>query len=295
MDILRKKIEFITSDWDRLLLVLLFFALPFERIPSLNLFGVTWRISVFVGVAIIIRTLYLLYLKKISFRIITPYKVLALFVLWIFLLIPEAINYKRAIYGVFFDSYVIALAISISLIYKKKYLQPILLSLLSGAVFVSIFGIYQYFGDSFGLPIKYTGLREAYTGELFGFPRVHAASLEPLYFASYLLLPLCLAGAMVISGTSLYKIPRKAVVVIFSLYTLLLLLTLSRGGIYGFIATALLMIGIASYKKITKVKDIAIFVASIIVGFVLSFILINYLNHSALQSFTAKRLSLIHI
>jgi len=58
--------------------------------------------------------------------------------------------------------------------------------------FVLIFGFYQYFGDVFGLSPALTGLRDIYTKEVFGYPRIQSTGLEPLYYGSFLLIPYCI-------------------------------------------------------------------------------------------------------
>ena len=58
---------------------------------------------------------------------------------------------------------------------------------------VSIFGIYQFLGDLvLGLPTFLTGLRPQYTKAVFGYPRVQATAIEPLYFAGMLFWPMFL-------------------------------------------------------------------------------------------------------
>jgi len=67
------------------------------------------------------------------------------------------------------------------------------------AFLMSIIGIYQFFGDMAGLPTSLTGLDPGYTKVVFGFPRIHAFSKEPLYYANYIFIPLGIALALFFS------------------------------------------------------------------------------------------------
>ena len=57
--------SYIRADINRALILLLVFTLPFERIPSVEVLGASIRPSVLVGIAIILRTLYLIIRKKL--------------------------------------------------------------------------------------------------------------------------------------------------------------------------------------------------------------------------------------
>ena len=289
MKFIQKTIANIRKEPDQHLLMLLLFVLPFERIPSVSMLGITVRMSLIVGVIIILRVLYLLYKKQLTFKLITPYKILAVFLVWIVIIIPESINIKRAVQVVAYNSYAITLAVAISLLYKKKYLQPMLIALLSGAIAVSIFGLYQYFGDAFGVPLRYTGLRERYSNELFGFPRVQSTSLEPLYFASYLLMPASIVAALVLTGTKLRHFGAKATASILVLFGLLIFLTVSRGAIYGLVAMSVFMVGLVMYKRLSSLKRVGIYIAALLLAFGLSWVLINYLNTNPSELFSKKR------
>jgi len=289
MKLLNRIIKNIRKEPDQFLLMVMMLVLPFERIPSVNAFGITLRLSLIVGGLIILRTAYLFYKKRLSFTFITPYKILAIFVLWIVLIIPESINLNRAVMVVVFNTYAITLGVAISMLYKKRYLQPMLVALFGGAVLVSLFGLYQYFGDILGLPIRYTGLRESYTHALFGFPRVQSTGLEPLYFASYLLFPTSIAVALILTKTKLVHLSFKVMVGILTLFSLLIFLTVSRGAIYGLVAMVVSTIVFALYKRITKLKRAALVILAVLIGFTLSWLLINYLNTNPSQYFSQKR------
>jgi O-antigen ligase len=164
-----------------------------------------------------------------------------------------------------------------------------LLALLIGAILSSIFGLYQYFGDILGLPVQYTGLRDSYTYALFGFPRVQSTGLEPLYFASYLLLPTSIIVAIILTKTKLIRFTQKTTIATLILFSLLIFLTVSRGAIYGLVAMVMFMIAFTLFKKIGDAKKSALVILAVVIGFSISWLLINYLNTNPSQYFSQKR------
>ena len=237
-------------DPDKYLIGLLAFLLPFERIPSFHAAGVTVRLSLFVGAVIIVRAIWLVIRKDRTFSLRGPVLPIVLFLLWIFILIPGSINHLRAAQVFIFTSFVALVAVAISITYKKDYLGAILKALFVGAFLTSLFGIFQYFGDLYGLPQTITGLATRYKWNLFGYARPQSTALEPLYFASYLLLPIALAAALLLfSKLRQYKILWIALFV----YSLVLFLTVSRGGLLGYIGMAIAMIIV--YATLPKVRS----------------------------------------
>lgn len=103
------------------------------------------------------------------------------------------------------------------------------------ALAVALFGLAQFAGDMIGLPQSVTGLRDIYTKEVFGFPRIQSTALEPLYFANFLLLPLGVFGSLLLARQfSIISQPRLWGIV--ALVGLNIVLTLSRGGYLAVIA-----------------------------------------------------------
>lgn len=269
--------DYIKSDFDRFLIILLIFVLPFERIPSVDILGASLRPSVVIGLLVIARAIYKLLTKQIKFKFNLEYKLLVIFVIWILLLVPISINIFRGVSVLLFDFFTISLAISISLIFNKKYLRPIIYSLLLSASLMCIFAIFQYFGNLFGLPNSVTGLREAYTWSVFGFPRVHAASLEPLYFAAYLLLPFCITF-LCASLKNNKLVGQKLSYFLLALFSMVIFMTVSRGAIYAMAGTLivgaifLIWLGLSDLTKILKS------LLMIVVAAGLSLLLINFVN-----------------
>ncbi len=272
----------IKKDPDKSLLVLLVFALPFERFPSVEVFGVSIRASVIVAAVIIVRALYMLFTKKVKLNLALQEKILVFFIIWIALLIPEAINLKRAFSVVVFNVFTILTALSVSVLFKKSYIKALLTSLFASAVIVSLFGLLQYPADLLGLSPKITGLLERYRTPVFGFPRIQALSLEPLYFASYLTLPIsAVISLLLLDAKKMFS--SKLLWWLLLLFTTALALTLSRGGV---LALAVIVIGVLLASVLLKkfsVKKFGKVIAAIAIGFVLAYLTVNFINESTLK------------
>lgn len=137
--------------------------------------------------------------------------------------------------------------------------------LVSGAL-VSIFGLFQFLGDMAGLPATITGLRELYTKDVFGFPRVQSTALEPLYFANYLLLPLGCLYALFLARRSPF--PRWLTLGLLALLALNLALTVSRGGYLGFVAMALVvtMLGLREFLRLRTALPLVVGALLVVAG-----------------------------
>lgn len=183
-----QKIEY---TWLNNICKLLVISLPFERIPSLDIAGVTVRISqilVLVGFWFLI----LLILKKdptlMSKRILSWNW---LFLLFIILSIPSwfyIVNFSRFLTT--WIAVLLAFGASFLLANFSENIWQRLKDLTITMFFVGLFAYYQFIGDLLGLPPSLTGLRMHYTKIVFGYPRLQSTALEPLYFAGMLFLPL---------------------------------------------------------------------------------------------------------
>lgn len=137
------------------------------------------------------------------------------------------------------------------LLTNERRLRATLMTLLITAGLVSVFGLFQFIGDVAGLPAAITGLREQYTKIIFGFPRVQSTSLEPLYFANFLLLPIALAASFILE--------RKWILrpwLLWSILTLTsvnLILTVSRGG-YLAVAALGVILGLFYIRRLLNWK-----------------------------------------
>lgn len=273
---INKIVKYIKSDIDRFLLVCLSFSLPFERIPSFELLGVSVRLSLIFSFLIISRALYQLLVKKTRLILSSQDKLLLAFMIWIILIIPVSINLSRALTVVLFTIFVILTAFSISIIFKKEYFKHIAISLFAATVFVVLFGAFQYLGDIFNLPGSITGLRERYSWAVFGFPRIQAFSLEPLYMAAFLLLPYSIAVVMFLTKDKICKISIQ--ILIIALASFAIFMSVSRGGIYAMLFASLFisfyLIATKKSSSILALKLLGIIACS----FLVSLIIINYFN-----------------
>jgi len=214
---------------DAYLIALLVFLLPFEHIPSIDIRGVTIRPSMIVAVLVIARAGWLWWRQRPRQSLARAIWPLLAFLAWLILLIPGSLNHTRAIQVVTFTAFTIAVALAVARLFQRSYLPLITKALLASALIVCLFGLYQYFGNLAGIGNALTGLRERYSWQVFGFPRIQSTALEPLYFAAFLLLPLA-----VLMGLTLAGVRRKFGLTIMFLAGVCLFLTVSRGGTLAF-------------------------------------------------------------
>lgn len=268
---------------DKYLISLLVFLLPFERIPSLDAFGITWRLSLVVAVIIIFRALFQLHKNKwkLQFNYIVFFALA--FLIWLAILVPASLNFKRGLSVFIFDAFSVVSAFSIGYLFKKEYLQSVVKALFFSASTVLVFGVYQYFGNLFGLPNSLTGIRESYSWKVFGFPRIQSTALEPLYFASYLLLPLSFILVYLLGTKKVINVSAKKLMVLAVAIATMIFLTVSRGGVLGMIALTILAAVIMLILRLTKWKKILTIFGLIILGFLISLIFIKYINKPPLN------------
>ncbi|MDP3964339.1 MAG: O-antigen ligase family protein [bacterium] len=249
------------SPWLALLAITFF--LPFERIGSYDVAGITVRVSQVLAILLIAAW----FARGIINRDLHFHKNPLTIPFLIFLIInlisiTQAANLERSLLVFGFTVFTIFFGWMIpQLVTDETRLRKIINVLLLTAGLVSLFGLWQFFGDLIGLPTEITGLREHYTKAVFGFPRVQSTALEPLYFANFLLLPISLIYAFFISRMSKMEpkeqisktlgdipsdqpqarnhgIPRRWLFPLLILVGLNMVLTVSRGGYLG---TALLI------------------------------------------------------
>ncbi len=275
-----KFITYIRSNPDLTLLQVMVLSLPFERIPSLDVAFVTLRPSLLIGGILIFRALWLLGRFRKLAKLPLEVLLIGLFILWITLLIPASISQTRALQVVVYTSFTVSVALSIFYIWQKINSQSrrkVILALYVAAIVTSIFGLYQYFGDFFGLGPNFTGLAERYSWKVFGFARVQSTGLEPLYYGSYLLMP-----TLILMNEILYRkdtIPYSAAVL--TLFVTTLGLTLSRGAIYGLIGATLVTFFLSAiFRKKLKQGRFKRVVLAIVMGFLLSLACVQLFNRT---------------
>lgn len=288
----RNLLKKIKADPDKYLLAILVFLLPFERIPSVDIKGLTIRPSLVVAGIIIIRALYLLIKRKRELIISLPVKFILFFLAWTILIIPIAINLPRAVSVVIYTAFTIFTALSIVVLFKKEYLSLIFKSLIFSCLIVTLFGFYQYFGNIFGLSANLTGISERYSWEIFGFPRIQSTALEPLYFASYLLLPLSiLISSKYFFGKKDKFIDRHKKLILFTLYLIAttIFMTLSRGGISALVVVFIISILFALIAKKFTFKNLLSILAVLAVSLISALLIINFLNKDSINKITGGK------
>jgi O-antigen ligase len=140
-------------------------------------------------------------------------------------------------------------------------------AILTSATLVAAFGLWQFVGDMAGAPVWLTGLRPQYTKVILGFTRVQSTSLEPLYFADYLILPMALIVAWLLARGG-RKAP-KPLWILLALIFIDLALTSSRGG-YAGAAAALLALAWFHRDRWASIKRLASILALSVVGIVVA-------------------------
>ncbi|MCL5406897.1 MAG: O-antigen ligase family protein [Patescibacteria group bacterium] len=272
--------------------LLIVFFLPFERVPSYEIGGINLKINTFLGFLTLIAWILALMFKGKKYKVQPNFLSipLFLFVMALLLSLAQAVNFSRAVSVLIFTIFTIILSImAVNMVYSKETLRKTILVLFFSALVVSLFGLFQFGGDVVGLPQSLTLLKEGYTSVVFGFPRVQAFSMEPLYFANYLLIPISVGLALFINRVE--PIKRWWMAGLIGLILLNFILTVSRGGYLGLIGS-FLVLGFLLFKKLFNWKTILIgLVTVIIVIYGVAFALskgetratIEFLGHIQLQ------------
>lgn len=239
--------------------LLITFFLPFERIGSVDMGGVTVRPSqLLAGMTLIIWVMSSIVKRKFKFAPNPIFWPLVVFVLINIFALLNAPNLERSAMVLAFMVFTMSVAIVLpNLIKNPKQLQWVLYTLMFTYTLVTAFGIFQFLGDIVGLPQSITGLRDLYTKDILGFPRVQSVALEPLYFANFLLLPLCLILAVFLNKA--VKVNSWILGGLVALGGLNLVLTVSRGAYIAF-AVSFLILTIFLFKKIFTLRNIIFFI-----------------------------------
>jgi len=211
-----------------LALLVLVLSLPFERVPSVDIAGVTLRFNQLAALILILVTLLSILFDKRKiqpFPALTPLLGFLLLTMWT---IVSAPNITRAVSVFGFVVLMATTAVAIpQVLTNKNELKQLSTVFVFLAGLLGLFGLYQFFGELIGLPESVTFIREGYGREVFGFPRVHAFSNEPLYFANFLFLPLGVIVGLLINKQEV--VPRNWLLGSLGAILLVFLLALSRG------------------------------------------------------------------
>lgn len=253
---------------------LLIFFLPFERIGSVDIAGSTIRISQIIAiVTIIVWIVRGLALKKFKFRQNPSLFLILTFIAINVVGLTNTENFQRSLLVLGFTIFTIAISLAIpNIVRQRNQVNIVIQVLLFSALLVSAFGIYQFLGDLIGLPTSLTGLREQYTKNILGFPRVQSTALEPLYFANYLLIPLGVAISLFLSKASKIKTPILLTVI--ALGGLNLVLTVSRGGYIAFTV----MLGLLCIIYLKQVIRPRVIISALVILTLVSVVAVRFLN-----------------
>lgn len=163
--------------------------------------------------------------------------------LWLFLastfISAAAINHPRVWQNYLWVLFVAALFGLVAKLAQANDLRLPSRALILSAALVSVYGLFQFAGDSLGWPSNITGLRPGYSSAILGYPRIHSVAIEPLNFANYLLIPLfTMLAFWIVQGGRL----RTAGYLAFAVICLAFALTTSRGAFIALVPGALVLV-----------------------------------------------------
>jgi len=247
-----------------LLVVLFFFFLPFERLLTFEIAGLTAKISF----AILMLLVLWLIAVRPGPKLALEEKILLGFVAWSYVGVFWSIDQLRS-----FIIATIFLATFLGFIALRRFLDEKTASMVKTIIIfwgfvLSLFALWQYFGGLRDLPLTF--LRPQYSRAVFGFPRPQATFLEPLYFANFLFLPPFLTFERLIEA----KKPAWLYWLGAFLMTLVLVLTLSRGAYIAFIFAALVFSVLIWLKFKQYLKKLALIAGVTVLGAIAGVLLI---------------------
>lgn len=217
-----------TNRLRQLLIFVILFTLPLERLPSLHLAGATHatvRLSQVAGLLLILLSAGWLWHRRRTL-IRGPWIWLAAYLVVSLVSAAVSQDVGRSLEVTAFTAFAMVLARTLAVTLDPSFTRRYLVALLAGAAASLVVGLYQFVGDLAGLAPKLTGLRPRYAKAVFGFPRIQSTELEPLYFADYLLIPIALLGSWLVIRRRL----RPLLWVLLFLLVTAGWLTVSRGG-----------------------------------------------------------------
>ncbi len=260
--------------------LLILFFLPFERIPTLEIGGLTLKINHLLGSATLIIWFLKILLERWKIKFIWPDLPLALFLIFGLISAALAQNQSRAFSVLIFLLFAVLIYFLVRHLLVSENVWPLVVKIILVTGFISVlFAFYQFFGDFLGLK---TGLDPGYTKAVYGFPRPQAFSREPLYLAGFLFLPLGLIASLVMAKETIFK--KSHLVFLFALFLLVFLMTLSRGAFLGFAAMVLFFF-IFQFRRIFTLKNISYFAAALAAAGILLFLVLGRLDPESKERF----------
>lgn len=279
-----------------LALLVLVAALPFERFPSLEVAGLTLRFNQLAALVLIVASGLSIFFDRRQLRPYPMLLIIVAFLLFALWTLPLALNIGRAASVLVFLVLMIVTSLAIpQVLTEKRQLKSLTTLFVLLAAFLGLFGLFQFLGDLIGLPRSLTLIGEGYGKEVFGFPRVHAFSLEPLYFANFLFLPLGVMLGLFFSKQDV--VPRQWLLGSLGLVLVVFLLALSRGAFIAVVPFVLAIVILFLRRFLTTTNVIAIFAGLMIIGTTVWGLLglvspearDRFLSHATLQDVVAER------
>lgn len=240
-------------------LALVGFCLPFERVPQIEVGGMSIKINHILIVMVFVSFLMHAAVNK---KLVIPSEpirwLIILFLLGLFLSIPSAINTGRAVQTMAFVLLMFLIYFTTTLVANsKESIIKVIKGVLIGAMVSGVFGIFQFFADFAGAPLSVTLLKEGYDKGTFGFARIQAFSQEPLYFANYIFIPLLLSTLIVLNGKTKEFLGKNFNFILIGVLLIDFILALSRGAYLGAVVAVLVLL-ITQAKKVFTIKNIFI-------------------------------------
>lgn len=236
----------------QLVLILFFFVLPFERIPTLEVAGFTLKISYILALVLIVLFIFSNPIKILKRSPLTTSDWLLLLFFGVSAISTIAYSFvTRSIIVLLLWAFMFILYLILSrVIISKEVVRKIEDAILIATLLICIFGLFQFVGDSLGLSQSITGLRIQYTKIVMAFPRIQSVALEPLYFANFLFIPLYISIKRYLNAKKNFGKYFWFI----SLIIALVVLTVSRG---AFLALAITLAILFVYLFIQKRKDLS--------------------------------------
>jgi O-antigen ligase len=174
--------------------------MPFENIGGFYFHSIHIRFDqIIIGLTSFIFIIHSLINKDFKIKKDKTLIVIALLIIANILSLTASINLTRNLEIFIFTLITFIIYYSIPLnFFDTKYIKYIPSVVLSITIILSIFGLYQYFGNIFGLPGSVLGLRAPYVKSVLGYPRIEATEIEPLYYGTYLIFSVTLSLGLLI-------------------------------------------------------------------------------------------------
>lgn len=247
------------------LLALILFLLPFELIPRFEIYGATVRLSQLAALALVIINYKTIWLNR-NELIKNPWIWLVVFIIVSTISSLFAISTKKAFMTTSFYLFSFILAFTIAKVFRAKesnlYTKIVLLT----SLFIVGICVYQFFGDTFGLSTSVTLISDKYSKLIFGFPRVRGLSIEPLYLANFLIIPLGLSLSLVYFKAYKYSYILSAV------FLTSIWLTVARGAYLAAGVMLLVLTALMFWHKMFK--EFLVLAGVVLLSILLSFSLI---------------------